>query len=155
KMSSNGSTQPNIIQSVCDFIFYIIWVNITIAITIIMAFSINVASVIGNFSAVPRQAQRIDFLSKSVLVTPTVVVLNIISVAIRAISISKRIKNISPRVVSMNGYIQPYIETRFANGSYILKDSGKFFKSSILKKLNTMKNKPIKSSITALPSQFL
>lgn len=61
KMSSNGSTQPNIIQSVCDFIFYIIWVNITIAITIIMAFSINVASVIGNFSAVPRQAQRIDF----------------------------------------------------------------------------------------------
>ena len=37
----------------------------------------------------------------------------------------------------------------------ILKEEGKFFKSSILKKLNTMKNKPIKSSIMALISQFL
>lgn len=35
------------------------------AITIIMAFSIKVASVIGNFKAVPKQAQRIDFLFKS------------------------------------------------------------------------------------------
>jgi hypothetical protein len=35
--------------------------NINIAITIIIAFSIKVASVIGNFKAVPKHAHRIDF----------------------------------------------------------------------------------------------
>ena len=62
----------------------------------------KVASVIGNFNAVPKQAQRIDFLSKSALVTP-----KIINVIIKAMSISKRIKNIKPNNVSMKGYILP------------------------------------------------
>lgn len=77
--------------------------SITIAITIIMAFSINVASVIGNFKAVPKQAQRIDFLSNSVFVTPIVVIPKTISVTIKAILISNRIKNINPKAVSING----------------------------------------------------
>ena len=63
------------------------------AITIIMAFSIKVASVMGNFKAVPKQAQRIDFLSRSVLVTPIVVTPSTTKVTINAMSISKRIKN--------------------------------------------------------------
>ena len=67
----------------------------------------KVASVIGNFNAVPKQAQRIDFLSKSALVTPIVVTPKIIKVTIKAMSISKRIKNINPNNVSMKGYILP------------------------------------------------
>ena len=76
------------------------------AITIIIAFSINVASVIGSLRAVPRQAHCIDFLSNNILVTPTVVIPKIMSVAIKAMGISKRIKNIKPKAVSINGYAQ-------------------------------------------------
>ena len=54
------------------------------AITIIMAFSIKVASVIGRFKVVPRQAHVIDFLSKSALVTPIVVIPKIAIVRISA-----------------------------------------------------------------------
>jgi hypothetical protein len=65
--------------------------NISNAIIIIIAFSIKVASVIGNFKAVPKHAHLIDFLSNNVFVTPIVVMPNTISVIDRAILISKRI----------------------------------------------------------------
>jgi len=39
-----------------------------------IAFSINVASVMGKFIAVPKQAQRMFFLSNKVLVTPMEVI---------------------------------------------------------------------------------
>ena len=44
------------------------------AIAIIRAFSIKVASVIGNFKAVPKQAHCILLLVNKLLVTPTVVI---------------------------------------------------------------------------------
>ena len=47
----------------------------------------KVASVIGNFNAVPKQAQRINSFLKSALYTPIVVNPKIINVAIKAISI--------------------------------------------------------------------
>jgi hypothetical protein len=50
-------------------------------------------------------------------------------------------------MVSIKGYIHPYAEILLANGSYIANDRGKFLKSRNLKKLNTMKNNPIKSII--------
>jgi hypothetical protein len=74
------------------------------AIMIMMEFSINVASVMGNFNAVPKQAHRIDFLSKSVFVTPTVVIPRMTNVIHNAIVISYRIKNIRPNAVSIKGY---------------------------------------------------
>ena len=52
----------------------------TIAITIIIEFSIKVALVIGNFKAVPRQAHWIVFLSNKDFVTPIVVIPKITSV---------------------------------------------------------------------------
>ena len=106
--------------------------------TIIIAFSINVASVIGNFKAVPKQAHWMDFLLNKVLLTPIVVIPNITSVIIKAILTSNRIKNMSPRAVSIKGYSHPYRGIRFAKGSYILKESGNPFKSNSLKKLNTI-----------------
>ena len=77
--------------------------SISTAIIIIMVFSINVASVIGNFKAVPKQAHRIDFLSKSAFVTPIVVIPNTTSVTTKAILTSNRIKNIKPKAVSIKG----------------------------------------------------
>ena len=71
-----------------------------------MLFSIKVALVMGNFSAVPKQAHCIDFLFINVLVTPMVVVPKMIKVITKAIGISIRIKNIIPNATSMNGYIQ-------------------------------------------------
>ena len=70
--------------------------NISIDIIIIIVFSINVASVIGNFKAVPKQAHCIDFLFNNVLVTPIVVIPKTISVIIKAIFTLKRINNIKP-----------------------------------------------------------
>ena len=61
--------------------------SISIAITIIMEFSINVALVIGNFKAVPKQAHWMVFLLSRALVTPMVVIPRTISVTINAISI--------------------------------------------------------------------
>ena len=55
--------------------------------TIIIAFSINVASVMGSLRAVPKHAQVIAFLSSNVFVTPAVVILNIITVASSAMEI--------------------------------------------------------------------
>ncbi len=58
--------------------------NIATAITNIMAFSIKVASVMGKFKAVPKQAHLILFLSRRVLVTPKVVIPNMTIVIISA-----------------------------------------------------------------------
>lgn len=55
------------------------------AMTIIIIFSINVASVIGSFKTVPKQAHLIDFLSNNVFVTPIVVTPNTKRVIINAI----------------------------------------------------------------------
>ena len=74
-----------------------------------MAFSINVASVIGSFKVVPRHAQFIVFLFKSVLVTPTDVIPRIIIVINKAILTSILVKNIKPNNISINGYIYPYM----------------------------------------------
>ena len=57
----------------------------------------------GNFKAVPKQAHCINFLSNKVFVTPNVVIHNKTSVIIKAIFISKRIKNINPNEVSKKG----------------------------------------------------
>ena len=73
------------------------------AIAIIMLFSINVALVMGNFKAVPKQAHCILFLSSKTFVTPTVVTPKMTKVTINAIGISNRIKNMSPKAVSING----------------------------------------------------
>ena len=86
--------------------------------TSIIIFSIKVASVIGNLITVPRHAQLIFFLSRKVLITPMVVIDNIIKVIIKAVFICHLNKNIIPREVSMNGYIFPYIRLLFAIGSY-------------------------------------
>ena len=72
-----------------------------------IAFSINVASVIGSFNAVPKHAHRIDFLFSNVFVTPMVVIPSIISVTISAMFTLIRSKNINPKAVSINGYTQP------------------------------------------------
>lgn len=111
--------------------------NIHIAITNMMAFSIKVALVIGNFRAVPKHAHRILFLSTSTLITPTVVIPKTRIVTPKAMLILKRIKNRSPNPTSIKGYTKPYVGNTFAKGSYIRKDSGKPFRSRSLKKLNT------------------
>jgi hypothetical protein len=73
------------------------------AITIIMVFSIKVASVMGNFKAVPKQAQLILFLLNKLLITPTVVVDNMTSVITKAQSKPHLNRNISPNIVSIKG----------------------------------------------------
>ena len=95
----------------------------------------SVASVIGSFSVVPRHAQIIDFLFKSVLVTPKVVIPRTIIVNIKASSTSILVKNIIPNNTSMSGYIIPYNGNIFASGSYILNEFENPFTSRILKKL--------------------
>jgi hypothetical protein len=105
------------------------------AIIIIKAFSIKVASVIGSFRVVPRHAQLIDFLFKSVCVTPTDVMPRTIIVNIKAILTSILVKNIIPNNISIKGYIIPYNGTFFASGSYILNEIENPLISRILKKL--------------------
>ena len=62
-----------------------------------------VASVIGNFNTVPRQAHWIDCLSNNTLETPIVVIANKTKVDIKATLISHLIKNIMPNNVSTKG----------------------------------------------------
>ena len=69
-----------------------------------MAFSINVASVMGSFKVVPRHAQLIDLLSNSVWVIPTDVIPKITIVINKAILTSILTKNIRPNNISINGY---------------------------------------------------
>ena len=70
-------------------------------------FSINVASVMGSFKCVPKQAHWIVFLEKIVLVTPTVVAVRIIKEIAKAAIIFTLIKNITPKTVSIKGYKNP------------------------------------------------
>lgn len=71
--------------------------------TIMMVFSINVASVIGSFNAVPKHAHFILFLFNKVFDTPTVVIPKIISVATREGIMKILIKKNRPRINSING----------------------------------------------------
>ena len=77
-------------------------------ITNIIKFSIKVALVIGNFSAVPRQAQLILLLSNKLKITPTVVIDKIIIVITSAVFRDHLIKNIIPKTDSRKGYILLY-----------------------------------------------
>ena len=70
-------------------------------------FSIRVASVMGSFKCVPKQAHWIVFLDNSVLVTPTVVAVRIIKETTKAAIICILIKNITPKTVSIKGYKNP------------------------------------------------
>ena len=76
-------------------------------INIINAFSIKVASVIGKSRAVPRQAHLIVRFDNSVFVTPIVVNPKMIIVAKCAIVMFHLNRNISPIIVSRNGYNIP------------------------------------------------
>ena len=96
-----------------------------IDITNIIIFSIKVASVMGNFSTVPRQAQLILLLSSKLEITPTVVIDKIIIVIIKAVFNDHLIKNIIPKIDSRKGYILLYKTLLLATGSYCAKASGK------------------------------
>ena len=61
----------------------------------------------GNFKAVPKQAQRMVCLLNSIRVTPIVVMLNTTSVTIKANEIVKRIRKSNPKAVSKKGYTHP------------------------------------------------
>ena len=74
-----------------------------IAIKIIMAFSINVAKVIGNFKTEPRHAQVISCLESKDLVTPTVLIPRTSIVIQRLNRIPILNKNKSPKVTSIKG----------------------------------------------------
>ena len=69
----------------------------------IMIFSIKVASDMGSFKAVPRQAHEILFLFNKESKTPIVVIDNTINVTHKAMSNFQRIKKRTPRTVSKNG----------------------------------------------------
>lgn len=73
------------------------------AMTNMIAFSINVASVMGSLSAVPKQAQRIAFLSIKVRVTPKVVIPRTTKVVTSATGIAKRNRNNRPKPNSKKG----------------------------------------------------
>ena len=94
-------------------------------ITNIIKFSIKVALVIGNFSAVPRQAQLILLLSNKLKITPTVVIDKIIIVITSAVFSDHLIKNIIPKTDSRKGYILLYKTLLLAKGSYCAKAMGK------------------------------
>ena len=96
-----------------------------IDITNIIIFSINVASVMGNFSAVPRQAQLILLLLSKLEITPTVVIDKIMIVITKAVFNDHLIKNIIPKIDSRKGYILLYKTLLFARGSYCAKATGK------------------------------
>ena len=81
-----------------------------------MLFSIKVASVIGKFSAVPRQAHFIVFLENKDLVTPIVVMPSTIIVATKATSISN---------LNKNKKIETFVIQKFEKTEYNIKQAHK------------------------------
>ena len=70
----------------------------------IIKFSIKVASVIGSFNEVPKQAQSISVLFTKVLITPKEVIDKTSNVTKRIIGRFHSIKKAMPKAVSIKGY---------------------------------------------------
>ena len=70
----------------------------------IIKFSIKVASVIGSFNEVPKQAQSISVLFTKVLITPKEVIDKTNKVTERITGRFHSIKKAIPRAVSRKGY---------------------------------------------------
>ena len=70
----------------------------------IIKFSIKVASVIGSFNEVPKQAQSISVLFTKVLITPKEVIDKTNNVTERITGRFHSIKKAIPRAVSRKGY---------------------------------------------------
>ena len=80
-------------------------------------FSIKVASVIGSFNEVPKQAQSISVLLAKVLITPKEVIDKTNNVIERVTGRFHPIKKLIPKAVSRKGYKFAYNGIFFANGS--------------------------------------
>ena len=70
----------------------------------IIKFSIKVASVIGSFNEVPKQAQLISVLLTKVLITPKEVIDKTNNVIVRTTGRFHSIKKAIPKAVSRKGY---------------------------------------------------
>lgn len=88
-------------------------------------FSKSVASVIGNFIEVPKQAHSISFLLKSAFTTPKVVIVKTQNVMKETILIFQLNKKQIPKINSKKGYNLAYKNIFFASGSYLEKLKGK------------------------------